>query len=74
MIKFNEKKLFWVFDFFRYFSLFLVRTCIQAYKKIRKECPYGLKIWGSTNFNIGNPKKCLKFSYSYPPFFIKPES
>ena len=56
------------------FSLFLVHACIQAYKKILKECPYGLKIGDSTNFNMGDPKKWLKISYSSPYFFIKYDS
>ncbi len=61
------KKNILVFDCFRHFSLFLGRTCIQACKKIWKECPNGLKIWDYTILIWGTRKK----EHIVPPFFIK---
>ena len=77
IIKLIRKKIIIIniFDFY-YFSLFLVYACIQAYKKILKECSYGLKIRGSTNLIKWNIRKNdWKFHIrTPPPFFMKYDS
>ncbi len=55
---------------FPIFSTILGSCMHSSLKKIWKKCPYDLKIWGITNFNMRNRKKWLKISW----FFIKSES